>query len=184
MTSGYFLAIFFLFTYIATLDRTRRTFSGSKGDSRIYFKSSFYVLFLTYLLCVGSSVAELLIFRREPKFAVTFLGGVFFLSGMFLRNSAIRNLGKQWSVHIDLRRTEEIVRSGPYKYMRHPYYFAVLLELVGFSLMSNSFFSLMLILTIQLPLILWRVSYEERALVRRFGRVYLWYRRKLGSLPL
>lgn len=178
-------AVFLCFTCAAVVERILQTFPhGSTESRRVYFKNSFYVLLLIYLLCVALSVTEVLLIGREPKFWISAIGSILFLIGMELRNSAIRSLGKQWSVHIDLKKTQQIVRSGPYRYIRHPYYFSVLLELIGFALIANAYFSLALVLCFQLPLILWRIGYEEKALERKFGRAYVWYRKKLGSLPL
>jgi len=182
----YVVCSLLLFTFLATVERVRSTFRSSQDDERgkIYFRNSFFLLFSSYLACVSSVLIEFLLFKKELVFSVTLLGSFVFLVGMFLRNSAIHNLGKQWSVHIDLRKTQDIVRKGPYRYIRHPYYLAVLLELLGFCLIANSYYSTAAVLGAQIPLLFMRVHYEEKALIRKFGRAYLWYKRKLGSLPL
>lgn len=179
----YIVFLLLVFTAVATIERTINTFRQNDERGKIYFRNSFGLLVSSYLMCVVSSLVELLLFKEVLVFQVTLAGSFLFLSGMSLRNSAIRRLGKQWSVHIDLRKTEEIVRRGPYRYIRHPYYLAVLLELLGFCLMTNSYFSMALVLSAQVPLLVVRVHYEEKALTRKFGRAYLWYKCKLGSLP-
>ena len=182
----YVVGSFLLFTLFATIERVKNTFTSSQDGERcrIYFRNSFTLLFSSYLACVSSALIEFCLLRREMAFSVTLFGSCVFLAGMFLRNSAIRNLGKQWSVHIDLRKIQDIVRNGPYRYIRHPYYLAVLLELLGFCLIVNSYYSIAVVLGAQIPLLFLRIHYEEKVLIRKFGRAYLWYKHKLGSLPL
>ena len=159
--SELFFPLFTTFILLGVIERVKRTFYKAK-NGKIYFKRSFPVLFITYLLCIFSAIFEYLILRRELRFTVTFLGCVMYLSGMILRNSAIKTLGDQWSIHIDLKKTRGIVRRGPYRYIRHPYYIAVLFELGGFSLIPNSYYTTFLVLGTQLPLVFLRIYYEEK----------------------
>ena len=38
----------------------------------------------------------------------------------FGRQWAFNSLGKYWSVDIEIRDNHELIKNGPYKYMRHP----------------------------------------------------------------
>ena len=72
--------------------------------------------------------------------------GVFiFLSSFFIvkqqRAAIIERFGKFHSIHIEIRDHQQIIKKGPYKYLRHPYYLSVMLELLGFPLVPNAYYT-------------------------------------------
>jgi len=187
MERGTFTVLFLAFTAVAAWHRVTQTFGFSGGRVKArhsYVRQSFNLLFLAYLACVVLTLAEFFLIGREPNLFVSLAGVIICLSGIALRNAAIRAMGEAWSFQIDLKKTKSIVRIGPYRYLRHPYYLAVFLELLGFALIPNSYYACLLVVVLQVPLLLWRIRMEERALLHRFGRAYQWYKRKLGNLPL
>ena len=184
---GTFAMMFLAFTAVAAWQRVTQTFGlgGTRVKARhSYVRQSFNLLFVTYLACVVFTIAEFFWVGRELDLIVSLFGLIVCLSGIALRNAAIRAMGEAWSFQIDLEKTKSIVRTGPYRYLRHPYYLAVFFELLGFALITNSYYACLLVIALQSPLLLWRIRVEERALQHRFGRVYQWYKRKLGNLPL
>lgn len=90
-----------------------------------------------------------------------------------------RTLGKNLTDTVVTRRDHTLVVSGPYRYVRHPFYVAFALGLVGGSLaMANWFF----LLTGSIPLgfLVARTRIEEQKLVARFGVEYQDYMRRVG----
>ncbi|HVW83482.1 MAG TPA: isoprenylcysteine carboxylmethyltransferase family protein [Bryobacteraceae bacterium] len=53
-------------------------------------------------------------------------GVVFALLGTLLAWQGVRNLGRQWRVDAGLNADHELVRTGPYRLVRHPIYAAML----------------------------------------------------------
>lgn len=45
-----------------------------------------------------------------------------FVIGIWLRISAITTLGTLWSYHIEIREHHEVIRTGIYRYLKHPAY--------------------------------------------------------------
>jgi protein-S-isoprenylcysteine O-methyltransferase Ste14 len=90
-------------------------------------------------------------------------------------------LGKLWSGNVTLKEGHRVVRSGPYRYVRHPIYSGILLALAGLVLAHGNLGSLL-----ALPLILgglrYKITVEERLLVRHFGDEYHDYRRHVRAL--
>jgi protein-S-isoprenylcysteine O-methyltransferase Ste14 len=77
----------------------------------------------------------------------------------------------------DVKVTEghRLVKEGPYRYIRHPLILCVILEVIGFTLVSNSYFSTLGAILIFLPFMLYRIKLEERALIEKFGHEYIDY---------
>ena len=65
---------------------------------------------------------------------------------------------------VAVRSTQSVVQSGPYRFVRHPSYTAILVMLLGESMMLANWASLVVILTGGLIGLLYRVRVEERAL--------------------
>jgi protein-S-isoprenylcysteine O-methyltransferase Ste14 len=75
-------------------------------------------------------------------------------------------------VHTKIYADHQLIKTGPYKILRHPYYIAVLLELTGLSLIYNSIAGIILTYCVQLPFLLYRIPKEENTLINKFGEKY------------
>ena len=88
------------------------------------------------------------------------------------------NLGKNLTDTVVTRRDSSLVISGPYRYVRHPFYLSFLLGLTGVGLaMANWFF---LVGLVPFGFIVARTRIEEAKLVERFGVEYEDYMRRVG----
>jgi protein-S-isoprenylcysteine O-methyltransferase Ste14 len=82
-----------------------------------------------------------------------------------------RHLGKNLTDTVVTRRDHTLVTSGPYRWVRHPFYLAVALSMLGNSLAAANWFLLgggALVFT----LLAIRSRIEEAQLVARFGGAY------------
>lgn len=90
-----------------------------------------------------------------------------------------QNLGNNLTDTVVTRRNSSLVTSGPYHYVRHPFYLAFLLGLTGIGLaMANGFF--LLSGFVPLAFIVARTRIEEAKLVERFGDEYRDYMLRVG----
>ena len=91
------------------------------------------------------------------------------------RSWSIATLGPYHSIHIELREEQRLITSGPYKYLRNPYYVSNAVELIGFPIVAHAQFALLFSLVLYMPALLLRILLEERALKAKFGAVYCHY---------
>jgi protein-S-isoprenylcysteine O-methyltransferase Ste14 len=59
------------------------------------------------------------------------LGTVLLAAGLGFSVWARRHLGRNWSAHVVVKQGHELVRTGPYRWVRHPIYTGILLALLG-----------------------------------------------------
>ncbi|MGA8303818.1 MAG: isoprenylcysteine carboxylmethyltransferase family protein [Thermoplasmata archaeon] len=115
------------------------------------------------------------------SWAVQVLGVALSVSGGFLFSRAAQTLGKQLTPAIQLRKDHQLIQTGPYRYIRHPVYTAIILVALGGALF---FLSLPLgILTILLlGLAFYRARLEEALLAapEAFGATYREYIARTG----
>lgn len=176
--------IFFaIFMFVATVWRGWETFrkQGSvRGQTRMLW--SFYVLFALSCAVFGGTILEFCLVRRPFHWWPAGLGAGLFVVANVVRMTAIRTLGKFWSLHIEIREQHQFVRDGIYRHVRHPAYLSFVLEHVAVPLAGNAWWSLALAVFVYVPLLLWRWREEERELCAKFGESYRAYQREVGAL--
>ncbi len=143
---------------------------------------TFTLFFITGTIMTFGSVAEYIL--RGGGFSwIALLAGVACAVASFrLRWSAIAALGKFWSLHIEIREGHQFVDNGPFRLVRHPAYFSMILELLSFGLICNAWLMLCVIPIAFLPVLILRLRLEERAMVEKFGPTYSDYQRRVPML--
>jgi protein-S-isoprenylcysteine O-methyltransferase Ste14 len=104
------------------------------------------------------------------------------IASFVIRRKAIAALGKFWSLHVEIRENHQFVRTGPFRWVRHPTYFSMILELLSVALILNAFLMLLIIPFLFMPVLLWRLKLEEGALVEKFGETYRQYQENTPAL--
>lgn len=99
-----------------------------------------------------------------------------------LRARAIHALGKFWSIHVEIRDGHQFVQDGPFRWVRHPAYLSMILEILGGCLILQAWWTMGLAYLIFFPVLLLRVRIEERALIGKFGGAYEAYRSTVPAL--
>lgn len=90
-------------------------------------------------------------------------------------------LGKNWSVSVQLKKNHELVKTGPYKIIRHPIYTALLLVFLGNTIIVGDYRGILAMLIVFLSF--WRkLKLEEKWLKEYFGESYLNYKAESRAL--
>lgn len=88
-----------------------------------------------------------------------------------------RSLGEQWNVQIMIS-SRPVVDGGPYRYVRHPNYSIVIIEMFALPLVHNAYLTAVFF-SILNGFVLWqRIHHEEAALLARPD-----YMAKMGTKP-
>jgi methyltransferase len=103
----------------------------------------------------------------RPRLAVTAFG--VFAAGQALRLIAIRSLGWRWSTRIMTVPGAAPVQRGIYRYMRHPNYLGVELEILAVPLLHSAYCTSAVFGVANLLLLRDRIRREEQAL-HAYGR--------------
>lgn len=120
--------------------------------------------------------------RFLPSSIVWFwIGFVLVALGLGFAVAARVWLGGNWSGVVTLKQDHELIRSGPYRWVRHPIYTGLLVALVGSVIALGEVRGLIALALFTLAF-LRRVAIEERLLAEEFGAVYDGYRREVPRL--
>jgi len=89
-----------------------------------------------------------------------------FLGAQLLRLWAMRSLGVFWNTRILVMENAEPIAKGPYRWIRHPNYLAVTIELISLPLVFDAWLTAIVFSIWNWLLIRRRVALEEAALSR------------------
>ena len=114
-----------------------------------------------------------------PSGVLSGFGIVLTLAGVLLCVWARVCLGKYWSDKVVLKADHELVRSGPYAYLRHPIYSGVLLGIIGTALAVGEWRGIVALFLMGTNYFV-KARREERILAGSFGEAYVEYKRRTG----
>lgn len=122
-------------------------------------------------------------FADYPLHPVAFAIGVGILCpGIWLFYRSHADLGKNWSISLEIREDHQLVTSGVYRLIRHPMYTAIfLLAFAQALLLSNWLAGPSCLLAFLLMFVL-RIGGEEQMMLKKFGEAYADYRNRTNRL--
>ena len=145
---------------------------------------SFWLITLGMMAVFYLSPLEYLHFATWlPRTVLMKFGGFGLVAaGSVLFVWARRTLGVIYSGHVMVWKRQELVQSGPYRFIRHPAYAGYLLMALGISLGYTSLVGLISVLALLLPSLVYRIKVEEKLLGECFGEAYHQYASKVKRL--
>jgi protein-S-isoprenylcysteine O-methyltransferase Ste14 len=90
-------------------------------------------------------------------------------------------LGGNWSGLVTLKQDHELIRVGPYRFVRHPIYTGILFALLGSAIAMGEWRGLLGIALVAVAF-LRKIQIEELFLTEQFGAVYARYRNEVPAL--
>jgi len=79
-------------------------------------------------------------------------------------------------------RLDVLIKSGPYKFIRHPVYLGLTIALTGIPVAMRSYFGLIGVFILFLPSEIYRAKLEEKALKSKFGSIWEEYSAQTGFM--
>ena len=123
----------------------------------------FPLFVLVHVLLIVGIVVEVFVLGAQPSQAWPLWAAVF-ACGQLLRYAAIRALGPFWNVRVLVVPGAPLVRSGPYRFLRHPNYVAVVMELLAAPLLFGAWRTALVVSALNAVALWIRIRCEERAL--------------------
>ena len=118
---------------------------------------------------------------RLPVFA-PWLGTALMIAALWLFYRSHADLGKNWSVTLELHKGHQLIRRGIYRSIRHPMYLSILLWGLSQGLLLRNWLAGWSALTTFSVLYVVRTPREERMMIEFFGEEYLNYMRQTGRI--
>ena len=158
------LVLFIIIQRIVELTIARKNEKWMKEQGAIeYGKNHYKWMVLVHVGFFISLMIEVIVFQKKMIAIWPFLLSVFFLL-QIARVWVIASLGKFWNTKIIVLPGANIVTKGPYKYIKHPNYFIVTLELLVIPIMFQAYVTALCFLIFNQIILSIRISAEEKAL--------------------
>jgi methyltransferase len=135
-------------------------------------QAHFRVMAALHTLFLGACAVEVLILDRPFPGTIGHLALAFAIASQGLRYWAISTLGDRWNVRILFVPGEEPVTSGPYRFLRHPNYVAVVFEIALVPLIHGAWLTALSFSLANAALLFVRVRAEERALGAAYAHAF------------
>lgn len=118
----------------------------------------------------------------ERAWSWQLLGGMVLVFGLALRLYAIRLLARHFTSRVTVLADHRLIRSGPYRLLRHPSYLGQLMILAGLGAMMANWVALFAAPCFTTFALVVRIRVEERAMAEHFGGEFESYRRATWRL--
>jgi len=144
----------------------------SRRNARIAFArggvetgaAHFTVMAAVHAAFLPACAAEVLFLHRAFPGALGFAALAVALAAQALRWWAISSLGWRWNVRIITVPGEPLIAQGPYRFLRHPNYAAVIAEMLTVPLVHGAWLCALTFSALNAALLAVRIPLEERAL--------------------
>jgi methyltransferase len=107
---------------------------------------------------------EVLLLHRDPPLWCFFGAVVAFLAAQGLRYWAIASAGQAWNARAVVAPSMTVSERGPYRYVRHPNYAAVLVEFSAVPLAGGAWIAWIVLNLLHAPVLAARIRGEEKLL--------------------
>ena len=129
--------------------------------------------------CVLAGAAAEVVFLERPLIPVlASVMGALFLASNAVRWWVIRTLGAHWNVQVMDSARLGVITTGPYRWVRHPNYSAVFLEMLSLPLIHTAWITALAGTAAHAWVLRGRVAAEERVLLAEPE-----YRAAMGAKP-
>lgn len=131
--------------------------------AREHGRGHYPLLVLLHALFPLALLAEVLVLGARPSGPAP-LWLALWLAAQGLRYAAMRALGEHWNTRVLVLPGAPLVRRGPYRWLRHPNYLAVVIEFIAAPLMFGAWRTALAFSLANLLMLAVRIRCEERAL--------------------
>jgi len=135
---------------------------------------------------IGLWLPLIMVFLGTTAFPISLVEGVVALGvmvlGMGIRVWAAITLGTFYTTTLMMSEGQKVITSGPYAFVRHPGYLGEIMIWTGFAVVSSNLILFFLLPAMFVAVYLYRISVEERMLVKELGDDYVRYQHRTHKL--
>jgi protein-S-isoprenylcysteine O-methyltransferase Ste14 len=138
---------------------------------------------------IGMIIPFVYVFTTALDFAnynspqwIGWTGSTIFLLAILLLWRAHHDLGRFWAMDLSIMKEHMLIKTGVYKYIRHPLYASHMIWAIAQVLMLSNWIAGYSFIIVFLPHYIYRVSKEEKMLISEFEGECTNYMRETGRL--
>ena len=145
-------------------------------------RGSYFVVSITVTLATALSIVLRLHNLGTLTGVFQWLGLLMMLAGAAFRQWALINLGRFFSRTVQIETGHKIIKTGPYKWIRHPAYTGMIIIFSGISMALGTWLGTLATFVIVTAGLLYRIHVEENVLLQSLGEEYNRYKSQTWQL--
>jgi protein-S-isoprenylcysteine O-methyltransferase len=134
-----------------------------------------YFIGICILIVFWISVYEYA-YNYQSNLIQTVVGCLLFIFGIAVRYISIKTLNKYFVSHVALLKNHQLITNGIYSFVRHPSELGLLSICFGVVFLLSSIKGLWVVIFVLLPLVIYRISMEDKLLQLKFTAEYEKYK--------
>jgi methyltransferase len=173
------VALYLAFIALLVAERLLELVISARNARRVFAlggrelgQRHFRVMTVLHTAFLVSCVAEVLLLDRAFPGALGWTALAVALAAQGLRYWAIFTLGHRWNTRIIFLPGATPITSGPYRFIRHPNYLAVIMELAAVPLIHGAWLTAIGFSLANALMLLVRIRAEEAALGAEYARAF------------
>jgi protein-S-isoprenylcysteine O-methyltransferase Ste14 len=174
---GILLASIVMVVIRAPHGRRSRTIPVVRKCKRMRETVLLTIAWLAFILSLIWIATPAFAFADYPLHAIPFFTGALLLVfGLWLFHRSHVDLGRNWSITLEVREKHQLVTQGVYRLIRHPMYLALLIYSAGQALVVPNWLVGPSYGVAMVLIFAFRLGPEERMMLEEFGKDYDVYR--------
>lgn len=168
MSTQHYFAIFIIVIGCFRLVELYISFAQHKSSKPVFVDEgkTFTVMVVLHISLLTLPLVEVFSLDISSNIIVSSLAIAIFSVAQILRFWTLSTIKGAWNVRIVVPEEEMIVTTGPYKYIRHPNYLVVILEIASIPLIHSAYISAFALSVLNIWVLKHRIAHEEKALSR------------------
>ncbi|MFC0271671.1 isoprenylcysteine carboxyl methyltransferase family protein [Metabacillus herbersteinensis] len=178
-----FLLILIILQRLTELMLAKRNEKWMKQRGGVeYGREHYPYIVALHVLFLVSFIAEVLLFDKGLTTYWYIIAPIIVFTQV-IRYWAVFSLGSFWNTRIIIIPNADVVSKGPYRFLKHPNYLVVALEILCIPLLFNAFLTSIMFTLTNVLMMKVRILAEERALVNSTNYVSV-FQSKNRFLPI
>jgi protein-S-isoprenylcysteine O-methyltransferase Ste14 len=158
--------------------------SGIKKEKKSIVETGSMFGFFVFLALLVSKNIGLLSLNIKLALLVATIGAAFILMGTIINIMGRLKLKGNWSNQIRIYENHTLIKTGIYRYIRHPLYSSTILMIYGFSFLFINPMVFLLNTIIFIPFMIYRARQEDELLHSMFEDEFIEYESRTGLFML
>jgi len=142
--------------------KRNETWMRSQGAYEVGARHYPFMVLMHIAFFISLLIEVTIVNRPLPAYWLALL--ILFITVQILRVWCLLSLGKFWNTKIIILPGADVVMRGPYRFIRHPNYLIVTIELLVLPLMFNAFITATIFSILNIWMLSVRIPTEEKAL--------------------